>query len=310
MNQARPTLRAGAGDALAKLGDPRFRDDAAYLPDEPLLGFVEVPQGPFLMGTEKKDIQALSKRFGGPWDWYERETPRRPVTLPTYYVARYAVTVAQFQAFVNESRYEWAGEDRLRGAGSYPVVYVTWYDALAYCCWLTETLRAWPGTPEPLAALLREKGWEITLPSEAQWEKAARGGEQIPNPKSQIRNPNPGRLFPWGDEVDPNRASYHETGIRTTSPVGCFPGGASPYGVEDLSGNVWEWTRSLDRDYPYDPGDGRENLGAGRDVLRVVRGGAFYSEVGYVRCACRYRIDPFNRSAVNGFRVVAAGAPG
>ena len=308
-----PRERAEAGNVLAQLGDPRFRADAWYLPNEPLLGFVEVPQGPFLMGTRKKDVPALSKRLGGGQDWYKDEVPQHPVTLPAYYVARYPVTVGQFRAFVNESGYKPADEDSLQGVDNHPVVNVTWYDALAYCQWLTGRLREWEGTPEPLARLLQEEDWEITLPSEAQWEKVARGGEEIPNsqsdirsPQSTIRNPNPGRVFPWGDEVDAKWANYDKTGIGTTSAMGCFPGGASPYGVEDLSGNVWEWTRSLYRDYPYDPEDGREDLEAGRDVVRVLRGGAFFSGVWGVRCAARYGGDPVFWPGARGFRLVAS----
>ncbi|MGD2178679.1 MAG: SUMF1/EgtB/PvdO family nonheme iron enzyme, partial [Anaerolineae bacterium] len=232
--------RAEAGNALARLGDPRFGQDAWYLPDEPLLGFVKIPEGPFLMG-EGDD---------------QHGTP-----LPTYYTARYPVTVAQFRAFVESSGYEPRDQDSLRGVDNHPVVRVTWYDALEYGNWLTERLRAWEGTPEPLATLLRQEGWIVTLPSEAEWEKAARGPD--------------GREFPWGNEADPNQANYGDTGIDTTSAVGCFPGGASPYGVEDLSGNVWEWTRSRYEGYPYDPEDGRENLEGGRDAPRVLRGGAF-----------------------------------
>jgi len=308
-----PVARVQAGDALARLGDPRFRADAWYLPDEPLLGFVEVPEGPFLMGTQEKDIPALSKRFGGERDWYEGEVPQHLVTLPTYYVARYPVTVAQFRVFVDESGHKPAAESSLQGVDNHPVVIVTWYDALAYCQWLTERLRKWKGTPEPLARLLREEGWEITLPSEPQWEKAARGGEGIPdpqsdtpNPQSAIRNPNPGREFPWGDDADPNRANCADPAIRTTSAVGCFPGGASPYGVQDLSGNVWEWTRSLYRDYPYDPADGRDNPKAGRHVPRVLRGGGFLDEFRVVRCAYRFWVSPADRFGYYGFRVVAA----
>jgi formylglycine-generating enzyme required for sulfatase activity len=122
---------------------------------------------------------------------------------------------------------------------------VTWHDAIAYCTWLTSCLRDWEQTPEPLATLLRQEAWQVILPSEAEWEKAARGTD--------------GRRYPWGNDLDPNRANYNGTGIETTSAVGCFPQGVSPYKVEELSGNVWEWTRSLwGRDsepqfrYPYD----------------------------------------------------------
>jgi formylglycine-generating enzyme required for sulfatase activity len=267
-----PKERAEAGDVLAKLGDPRFREDAWYLPDEPLLGFVEISDSPFLMGDDS--------------DQHE-------LTLPTYYIARYPVTVAQFRTFVEASGYEPDTQRSLQGVDNHPVRSVTWYDALAYCDWLAQKLREWEKTPEPLATLLREQGWVITLPSEPEWEKAARGGEDK-------------RRYPWGDDPDPNRANYDNTGIGTTSAVGCFPGGASPCGAEDLSGNVLEWTRSLYQYYPYDPADGRENLEAGDDVLRVVRGGSFYDSAGIVRCAARDSYYPNNRGGYGGFRVVVA----
>jgi formylglycine-generating enzyme required for sulfatase activity len=272
--------RAAAGRALAKLGDPRFREDAWYLPDELLLGFVKIPEGPFVMGDGSNQHE---------------------LTLPAYYIARYPVTVAQFRTFVEASGYEPDTERSLQGVDNHPVVNVTWYDALAYCDWLTQRLRGWEGTPEPLVTLLRRDGWVITLPSEAEWEKAARGTD--------------GRRYPWGTESDPDRANYDDTGIGTTSAVGCFPGGASPYVVEDLSGNVWEWTRSLwDKDlfepefgYPYDSEDGREDLEAGDDVRRVVRGGAFGDTEGLVRCAYRnLRRYPDFRYYDRGFRVVVS----
>jgi len=116
----------------------------------------------------------------------------------------------------------------------------------------------------------------VRLPSEAEWEKGARGGtktltEPIVKPAGSMvepqyvalalrTNPRPKGLYPWGDEPDPNRMNYSSTSIGSTSAVGCFPGGASPYGLLDLSGNVWEWTRSIFTNYPYDPKDGRENL--------------------------------------------------
>jgi formylglycine-generating enzyme required for sulfatase activity len=262
--------RADGGDVLAQLGDPRFKADSLYLPDEPVLGFIMIPAGPFLMGEGKEE---------------------HSVELGTYYIARYPVTVAQFRVFVQESQYEaqmpW---ERYSSLGNHSVVTVTWYDARAYCDWLTEQLRAWEGTPGPLARLLREEDWLVRLPTEAEWEKAARGTD--------------GRIYPWGNEADPERANYEDTGIGSTSAVGCFPGGASPYRVEDLSGNVWEWCHSLHKPYPYDAEDGRENPETRAD--RVLRGGAFSSIEWNVRCARRLRYDPFDGVGYYGYRVVVA----
>jgi hypothetical protein len=209
-----PVERAAAGNTLARLGDPRFRSDAWYLPDEPLLGFVEIPQGPFMMGSDKeRDPEAID---------HERE--QHEVTLAGSYISRYPVTAAQFRAFIEDSGFQLEQDDSMRGVPNHPVVHITWDDARRYCDWLTEQLRAWEDTPEPLASLVRQEGWCVTLPSEAEWEKAAREAD--------------GRMYPWGDEPDAHRANYADTGIDTTSAVGCFPGGASPYGIEDLSGNV------------------------------------------------------------------------
>jgi formylglycine-generating enzyme required for sulfatase activity len=312
-----PRERAEAGDVLAQLGDPRFRGNVWHLLDDPLLGFVEIPAGPFLMGTREEDIPMLRKRFGGERELYEWETPQHEVTLPTYYIARYPVTVAQFQAFVEaggyrERRYwveaEQAGvwkdgevkgicDDETRegpadfgklwNLPNHPVMGVNWYEAMAYCRWLTEALRRWEGRPEPLATLLRKKGWSVTLPSEAEWEKAARGTD--------------GRDFPWGRELDRNRTNCADTDIGTTSAVGCFPGGTSPYEVEDVSGNVREWTRSLYREYPHEPEDGREDLQA--DGIRVLRGGAFRTAAGRTRCTTRAMGSP-DVERFGGFRVV------
>jgi formylglycine-generating enzyme required for sulfatase activity len=275
--------RVAAGEALARHGDPRFRADAWYLPDEPLLGFVEIPEGQFLMGSdEAQDPGAFSD-----------ERPQHEVTLAQYYIGRYPVTVGQFLAFIEGTGIRPEDPDSLQGLSNNPVVYVSWNEALKYCDWLTDRLRAWQHSPEPLATLLHIRGWQVTLPSEAEWEKAARGTD--------------GRIYPWGNAPDPDRANYHGTGINAPSAVGCFPGGASPYGVEDLSGNVWEWTRSVRGNYPY-PTDSqerarRENLSAG-DSARVLRGGAFYKALRFVRCASRLRNDPYYRHMLIGFRVV------
>jgi formylglycine-generating enzyme required for sulfatase activity len=277
--------RVAAGNALAQQGDPRFRADAWYLPDEPLLGFIEIPAGPFLMGSDKAHDSGA----------YDEELPQREVALPRYFIGRYPVTVPQFRAFVERGGIQPVNLESLQGLANHPVVSVTWYELLRYCAWLTERLRAWLGTPEPLATLLRKDGWQVSLPSEAQWEKAARSTD--------------GRIYPWGNDPDPNRANYAFTRIGAKSAVGCFPSGASPYGVEDLSGNVWEWTRSLWADYPYPAGQSeraaREDLKADRDIPRVLRGGAFASNLRLVRCACRnWGATRTIRAGHLGFRVV------
>jgi len=274
------TERAACGNALARLGDTRFRSDAWFLPDEPMLGFVEIPAGEFWMGSnKKKDSQA-----------YDDELNQHKVKLPFYYIAHYPVTVAQFQTFVDESGYKPEHPEYLHGLSNHPVVNVTWYEALKYCEWLTERLRNWQETPKPLASLLKQQGWRITLPSEAEWEKAARGTN--------------GLIYPWGDTADASLANYSDTGIGATSAVGCFPGGASQYSCEEMSGNVLEWTRSVYKAYPYRPEDGRENLEAEKDIHRVVRGGAFYYDHRLVRCSLRLRFYPDGRYDYIGFRVV------
>jgi len=283
---AAPVQRARAGDTLARLGDPRFRADAWFLPDEPLLGFVEVKAGDFLMGSNPRVDSAA----------FEEEFDQHKVHLPRYYISKYPVTVAQFQAFVGESGREPEDAGCLKGLANHPVVSVTWYEGLKYCEWLTERLKDWNGTPEPLAGLIREQGWQVLLPSEAEWEKAARGSD--------------GQIYPWAGEFESHRLNSWETGIRDTTAVGSFPSGISPCGCLDMAGNVWEWTRSLwgkgnepDFKYPYKR-DERENLKASRDVRRVLRGGSFDGNRQFVRCPFRGWYNPDNRNDSIGFRVV------
>jgi formylglycine-generating enzyme required for sulfatase activity len=167
---------------------------------------------------------------------------------------------------------------------SQPVVGVTWYEARAYCCWLTARWRvAGEGCQEPLP-----ENYQVRLPSEAEWERAARyrGG---------------GR-YPWGRRSDPKRANTEEGHVRRTSPVGAYPGGATGAGVQDLAGNVWEWTLSLYQPYPVRPGDGRDDPRS--PGHRVVRGGSWFSSRGLARCAVRNWDPPEVWNDHQGFRVV------
>jgi iron(II)-dependent oxidoreductase len=121
--------------------------------------------------------------------------------------------------------------------------------------------------------------------------------------------------YPWGDVFDASKCNTKETGIGDTTPVGAHPQGASPYGLLDMAGNVYEWTLSLwGRDikepaygYPYDPADGREEIEAGNGVLRVLRGGAFYYDAVYARAAHRVKSYPDYRVRTRGFRVCVSG---
>jgi formylglycine-generating enzyme required for sulfatase activity len=236
---------------------------------------VLIPAGEFLMGSNPRKHKAAR----------DNEQPQHALYLPDYYIARTPVTNAQYLAFVQATGYEqpghWKGGKPPAGKGDHPVVNVSWHDAVAYCNWLSEIT-----------------GRDYRLPSEAEWEKAARGTD--------------GRIYPWGNKWDARRCNSKEGGKKVTMPVGAYPQGASPYGLLDMAGNVREWTRSLWGEsilkpgfgYPYDPRDGREDLEAGG--FRVLRGGAFVDAAVNVRCAHRDWFNPDSRLRYLGFRVVAS----
>ena len=167
-----------------------------------------------------------------------------------------------------------------------PVVGVAWFEARAYCLWLQDRWRAAGDAAQPPLA----PGQGVALPSEAAWERAA-------------RYPRGGR-YPWGRRWSPERANTAEGRVLRTTPVGVYPSGATAQGIHDLSGNVWEWTASLYRDYPYRPEDGREEPQA--EGPRVVRGGSWGSGRRVARCAYRSWDHPGSFNVALGFRVVVS----
>jgi len=228
--------------------------------------FLRVPAGAFLMGSKKDDKLA-----------YDDEKPQHSVEIPyDYWMARFPVTNALYDAYVKAigNMHPVDGWEKKK---DHPVVYVSWKDALAYCCWLDDLMRA----ELPPGLVLR-------LPSEAEWEKAARGSD--------------GRIYPWGDQFDQNKCNTREGGKGGTTPVGAYsPQGDSPYGCADMSGNVWEWTRSEKKAYPYKAEDGREDEKTTES--RVRRGGSFLNYIRNARCASRVGFNPSYLGKYCGFRV-------
>jgi iron(II)-dependent oxidoreductase len=230
---------------------------------------VLVPAGAFTMGSSGK---ALDEDPG--------EKPVHKVSLPAFFIDKYEVTNAQYARFLNVVKqlgdgagHRFCGADRYlqidqiggmwqpkKGMEKFPMGNVSWYGASAYACWAGKR-----------------------LPSEAEWEKAARGTD--------------GRKFPWGNTMD---FAKFRLGIDHLSPVGTLPAGASPYGCLNMADNVWEWTRSLYKPYPYDPADGREDPQApGR---RVARGGSWSGEPFIAHAAYRFHPDPTFAHYYLGFR--------
>jgi formylglycine-generating enzyme required for sulfatase activity len=296
-----PRERAEAGIALAQLGDPR-----PGVVDVDEMELLPIPAGTFWMGSPDTDK-----------DGYDDERPRHLQTVDAgFLMSRYLVTVAQWRQFrMAKDGYVrdkwWVGlavpeghrekpHEQSFAYDNHPADNMSWYDAMAFCAWLTARWRA--------SGKIRADQ-VVRLPSEAEWERAARGpaGEQE---AYQSR--------PWGVELSAEFANYDDTGIGQTSAVGCFPKGRVPeWGLEEMIGNMLEWTRSnfdkpgegKDADrvefaYPYVAKDGREADSAPGTWRRTLRGGAFLSYQWYARAAYRDGDLPGLRDFYLGFRVV------
>jgi formylglycine-generating enzyme required for sulfatase activity len=268
--------RIAAATALSRVESGNFGTSGPYWsPPYGEPAWVTIPAGEFWMGSDPDDPMAGND-----------EKPAHRLFLPEFQIARAPITNAQYLFYVEATGaklpHDWEDGHPPKDKLSHPVVNVTWHNASAYCRWLSQAT-----------------GKAIALPSEAEWEKAARGSEDK-------------RAFPWGDTFDMLKCNSVDLGIEDTTPVGVFPAGASPYGCLDMAGNVWEWTRSLWGEdiatprftYPYRLDDGREDVNAPDDIRRVWRGGAFRYNHRFVRCACRRRYFPGNWGRFFGFRVV------
>lgn len=265
-------LRRRGGEVLGELGDSRVEH------------MVRVPGVAFVMGVSEAELAAyeepgLIRRL------LERSSPAHEVVVPTFLIDRYPVTHAQYARFVDDGGYEreelwseagwdWLSHQKRRlpaywedyrwNRPNYPVVGVSWYEAEAYGRWAGKR-----------------------LPTEAEWEKAARGID--------------GRRWPWGNEWS-DEAANAEAELGQLTPVGIYPRGASPYGVLDMAGNVWEWT--ADWFAPYN--DPKQKS----DQLKVLRGGSWNSGREHTWCTARILSDPGARVGSVGFRCVAVPTSG
>lgn len=241
-------------------------------------------------------------RIGG-WSAKESSTD---ITLSEFWIARFLITVAQFAPFVakgygpdadrwwtsngwawkqesNRTQPQFWGEADYHGTNQ-PVIGASWYEATAFCAWLSELL----------ADVLPE-GYVLRLPTEAEWEAAAAYDTQGQR-----------HSYPWGeDEPTLDQAIYEESGIDRPAPVGCCPTGVAPCGALDLVGNMWEWMASSYRVYPKASGEYTKDFMEDDSVVPL-RGGSYYNDITYIRCGARYYLHPTTYFLDYGFRVVVA----
>ena len=266
--------------------------EVARLVFEPQM--VRIPTGKFLMGTTKEQAAQVIKEGGENWkEWVEWEQPQHTVELSEYFIGKYPITNREYQAFLRDVKDQspprgWDGDQFPVEKGGHPVVNVSWDDANAYCKWLSEKTKK-----------------NYRLPTEAEWEKAARGED--------------GRVYPWGNAFDPKKANTSESKIGDTTDVGKFSSndpalsGDSPYGCADMAGNVWEWCndwfseKEYQRSSPVDQDRTGKNIkdpqGPENGTTRCLRGGSWTNVEDNARVAIRYYVRPSNGYDSIGFRV-------
>jgi formylglycine-generating enzyme required for sulfatase activity len=206
----------------------------------------------------------------------DSEKPIQRIHIDTFEIARYEVTNSAYAQCVRarECRPPDSQVFGVEDFDNHPVVEVTWQDANDFCRWIGGR-----------------------LPTEAEWEKAATW-----DPGLGLKV-----VWPWGSVLDPTKMNSFEEGPGRTTEIGSYPVGASPYGALDMAGNVWEWTSTLYREYPYDFGDGRENPDL--QGQRVARGGSFLNVATVARGTNRARFDSSTRANDLGFRCIRDGGP-
>ncbi|GJM40379.1 MAG: hypothetical protein DHS20C20_06610 [Ardenticatenaceae bacterium] len=244
--------------------------------EEPIKAFepemVLVPAGSFIMGSPGAD------------DFPKHEKLQHTFYLPDYRIGRFPITNEEYSAFLQSAKRPsprgWLDAVAPRGKERHPVVNISWFEARSYCRWLAA-----------------ETGRPYRLPSEAEWEKAARGADSF--------------QYPWGNEWRDGLCNHH--GQETTA-VDAFKQGASPFGCEDMIGNVREWTNTLwgndyitpNYSYPYQANDGREEENEDTTSYRIVRSSTYRDRLGRHRCSARAWYSPNNKNRRRGFRIVMA----
>jgi formylglycine-generating enzyme required for sulfatase activity len=259
-------IRRSRGFAEGDMTFEKFEPETIY-----------IAEGPFLMGSPP--AEGIS----------DYETPQFEVILPDYRIGKYPVTNAEYEVFISQQKQKklvpqsmgWDGQRAPKGKGNCPVTGVTWFDALDYCKWLSEKTEH-----------------SYSLPNEAQWEKACRGGNNS--------------FYPWGDEFDPTRCNHGRSAITPVKEY--IP--QNDFGCHDLVGNVLQWTCTLwgeklvkpdpQYEYPWED-DQRNDLYAHGQIRRVMRGSSFHDDIMRLHCSARNGQLPTDAGSITkgyGFRVV------